>query len=185
MRGDANVAFAQAYDNILLPQMLVVLRCFLRAACRKTSIRAAPRSIQRAGRHKAVLREAVEHEFDQFLVMRRNQLWSHAHHKIHGDVHGHQIEIEIAGPLRRIPPLRVCRRLGVFEVQRREIVRARHRHPIKRSRPHQPEMLALGPEESGAERTQQPLVASGHQKVGTELIDIHGYCPAALADVQQ
>src|SRR2546430_7370172 len=59
------------------------------------------------------------------------------------------------------------------------------RHPVKRSRPHQPKMFALGPEESGAERTQQPLVASGHQKVGTELVDIHGYCPAALADVQQ
>src|SRR2546423_8301492 len=93
--------------------------------------------------------------------------------------------MEIAGPLGLTPPPRFSGRLGVFEFQPREIARARHGHPIKRSRPHQPKMFALGPEESGAERTQQPLVASGHQKVGTELVDIHGYCPAALADVQR
>ncbi len=58
-------------------------------------------------------------------------------------------------------------------------------HPIKRPRPHHPKMLAFGPEESRAERTQQPLVPGRHNKIGPQLFHIHGNRAAALAGVQQ
>src|SRR6266576_4831926 len=62
VRGYANVAFSQAYDNIFLPQVLVDLGGFLLASRRKTSVRAAPRGVLRARNHKAILGETLEYQ---------------------------------------------------------------------------------------------------------------------------
>src|SRR5260370_16191589 len=59
VRGDANVPFAQTYDNIFLPKMMVMFRRFLRASRRTTSVRAAPRRIERTRRHKAIFRQTL------------------------------------------------------------------------------------------------------------------------------
>ena len=117
--------------------------------------------------------------------MRHHQLGSHAHYKIHGSIHGRQIEIEIAGPFRCVPALCARRRLGVLEVQCRKIVRAGHRHPIKGTGPNHVQMLALHPKKSCAKRTQEPFVARAHQKVRAQLIHVHRHGSAALADIEQ
>ena len=164
---------------------MIIFRCFLRASCGETPVRSAPRGIQGTRRHEAVLRQTREHQLDQFPVVRADQLRSHAQHKIHRGVHRHQIEIEVTGRLRRIPTFRAGPRFRIFEVHRVEIVRPHQCHPIERSRPHHRKVFALGPEKSGAEWSQQPLVSGGHNKVGPQLLHIHGQRAAGLAGIQQ
>src|SRR5258708_35810037 len=61
---DANVAFAHASDNIFLSQMLIMLRCFLWASRRKTSVWAAPRGIQWTRDDKAIFGQTFKQEFN-------------------------------------------------------------------------------------------------------------------------
>src|SRR5260370_8908252 len=59
---DANVAFAQAYANIFLSHMLIMLRCFLSPSRRKASIRTAPRGIQWTRDDKAIFGQTFKQE---------------------------------------------------------------------------------------------------------------------------
>ncbi len=78
--------------------MLIMFRCFFRAPRREASISAAPRRILRTRDDKAIFREPLEHQLDQFPVVRRDHPRFKTRDKIHGRVHRHQIQIEITGP---------------------------------------------------------------------------------------
>ena len=46
-------------------------------------------------------------------------------------------------------------------------------------------MFPLGPKKSGAVGAEKPFISGSHQKVGTNLVDIHRHRPAGLAHIEQ
>src|SRR5205085_12648547 len=103
----------------------------------------------------------------QFVIMGGNRFRSDTQNQIETGIHGGEI-IVIRG-FCGIVTARRDNRFRIGKGERRKIFRSFSSHPIKGSRSHFGNVLAFGPEESGAKRAEEPFVSGTNHEIDVEL----------------